>query len=285
MSTFIPEFMIKNYLNIFVKEIKQDIKDNLDTPANIMTGTITEISKSECWVNDSTKTITDDLKKGYIIIIDEVYWEIKSNVNGKFYLNYFDDIRMAIGKTYQIRKMILLEKIFYGFENQDDFSILEESIKLFRNCNIKTRIGLSSASSELPAFHILLPGENEEFTGIGMSPEKTYNYAQKEGKDFNNTIYNSRYSIMVISANGDTTVILYHILKYMFLRYKQSIEIYGMFKFKTGGNDIILDSNIYPQQVYQRNLNLEFSYNIKSESYNSELYGNGYNVDINKLDF
>jgi len=285
MSTFIPEFMIKNYLNVFVKEIKQDIKDNLDTPANILTGTITEINKGGVWVNDSTKTLTDDLKKDYIIIIEDTYWFIKSNVNGKFYLDTFDEIKMVVGKSYQIRKMILLEKIFYGFENQDDFSILDESIKLFRNCNIKTRIGLSSTSSELPVFHILLPGENEEFTGIGMSPEKTYNYAQKEGKDFNNTIYNSRYSIMIISANGDTTVILYHILKYMLLRYKQCIEYFGMFKFKIGGNDIILDSNIFPQQVYQRNLNLEFSYNIKSESINIELYGTGYNVDVEKLDF
>lgn len=93
---------------------------------------------------------------------------------------------------------------------------------------------------------------------IGNTATVTYQ-ASSVGMELFGTMMVSQYRIETWTTNGDLTILLYHLLKWILLSSRDDLENAGLKRQSIGGTDIELVPMPYPEPVYRRALTLEVS--------------------------
>ena len=155
----------------------------------------------------------------------------------------------------------LIDNIFNGFTVLNDFNPVKEMKALFANDKpLYLKLGFNINTAELPAVHIVLPDENLEFEGIGLSPHYEFDSDGTNPREVNNVNFDCSYNIIIVAPNSDAVIFIYRILKYMFLASWSNMEASGFMKLRIRGSDLINQSTLIPTSLYSRNLSLSFTY-------------------------
>lgn len=89
----------------------------------------------------------------------------------------------------------------------------------------------------------------------------TYNYLS-EGDDLYGVMINSQYRIETWTNNGDLTVMLYHLLKWIMLSAKDKLTERGLIIQDMGGTDFEPQPEYFPEFVYRRAMLFNAQYEI-----------------------
>ena len=100
--------------------------------------------------------------------------------------------------------------------------------------------------------------------------EVTINYAYKaRGYEEQGTLFNTQYRIETWTNNGDLTVMLYHLLKWIVLSSRDLLEFKGLAVQTVGGLDFEPAPEYYPEFVYRRALTFEC---VTQNTFESEFF-------------
>lgn len=116
-----------------------------------------------------------------------------------------------------------------------------------------------------------------------VSDEITIQFERKaSGTETFGTLFNSQYRIETWTGNGDLTVMLYHLLKWMLLSRRNELAQSGLVKQVMGGLDFEPSPEFMPEFVYRRALTFDISNEImidEEANYISEIIDeSGYNL-------
>lgn len=93
---------------------------------------------------------------------------------------------------------------------------------------------------------------------ITEGSEISLNYAYKsQGYEVQGSMFNTQYRIETWTNNGDLTVMLYHLLKWIILSSRDYLELKGLAVQTVGGLDFEPAPEYYPEFVYRRALTFE----------------------------
>jgi hypothetical protein len=167
--------------------------------------------------------------------------------------------------------------VLHEFLFQDDngmeitmnkFSYYEQGKNLFLKNEDESRkltvnVGYNTERKGLPTIHILLPSETSGEVGIGMGEGyKQYNIFGDEGeykRNFTN-VFDSNYNMLITSDNSSEVVLIYHVLKNFMFAIFEHFENMGLRQPKISGQDLQLNTDLLPQNVYNRNISVSFFY-------------------------
>lgn len=101
-------------------------------------------------------------------------------------------------------------------------------------------------------------------------------YSRKTtGTENYGTLFMSQYRVETWSENGDLTVLLYHLLKWMFILDRGKLAEKGLVKQSYGGLDFEASPDYFPTFVYRRAMTMDVSYEyvipVEFEGYISEI--------------
>lgn len=97
---------------------------------------------------------------------------------------------------------------------------------------------------------------------VNVDDEALVQYEHGEtGNELEGTRINAQFRIEVWTTNGDLTVLLYHLLKYIILSSRNRFNDFQMLQQTLGGTDFE-PLNFDPEYVYRRCLSFEFSYEV-----------------------
>ncbi len=108
-----------------------------------------------------------------------------------------------------------------------------------------------------------------ESIDVGEELEITYSHPVTTGNDFYGSIFTTQYRIETWTTNGDLTVMLYHLLKWIMLISRDTLEEKGVQLQTLGGLDFEPAPEYMPELVYRRALTFE---SIITNSYEKEFY-------------
>jgi hypothetical protein len=91
---------------------------------------------------------------------------------------------------------------------------------------------------------------------VDVTISVTYTY-KTTGYNLYGTMYHSQYRVESWTTNGDLTVILYHLLKWMFLTKRQYFSSQNLFIQNLGGLDFEPAPEYFPEFVFRRALTFE----------------------------
>jgi hypothetical protein len=108
--------------------------------------------------------------------------------------------------------------------------------------------------------------------------ELQVSYVHREGgKERYGSLFNIQYRIETWTNNGDLTIMLYHLLKWMLLSSRNEIEEYGLALQTLGGADFEPAPEYLPEFVYRRALTFTC---VTENSYEVDYsYIQGFNID------
>jgi hypothetical protein len=164
----------------------------------------------------------------------------------------------------------LLTRMFAGVPVVGDLDYQSEALALFRKetppFGIKVGYNIGVAK-DLPLILISLPSEEVTTQPVGLlSGEYVDVDTTEEGSTIRvpekEEFYKPNYRISIATLNADMTVIIYNVLKWMFLHRRSQIELDGMLNFKVHSQDVQQEGGMVPQTLYIRSLVLEFVYSL-----------------------
>lgn len=135
----------------------------------------------------------------------------------------------------------------------------EESVR-----KLHFNIGYNMQRMSAPTVHILMPSENKgRIDTIGHSEDREMvgNFMQIE-KTRSNA---STYYLMITSDNSSEVMIVYYWLKSMFLLFHEELELLGLRNLNHSGQDINLQQDLAPNNVFHRNLSLSFDFEFSTK--------------------
>lgn len=143
------------------------------------------------------------------------------------------------------------------------------------NTNVRVVLGYPrNDPAVLPCYCLMLGGEDEEYEALGDYEEEGFYEEEDEtgetvtvNSDIYGTFMNSNFRIECWADNGDLTVFLYYLLKFIFLRNRLNMaESAGVILPKISGGDLEPIPDYFPMYVFRRALSLsgkiENSYSI-----------------------
>lgn len=148
-----------------------------------------------------------------------------------------------------------LDEIFSGLDdstkNEIKAYVLNNSIRVVR--------GFPREPSALPSYVIVLGSEREEIEALG-----SYIGDYEElNEEMYGTLCVAQYRIEAWSNNGDLTVLLYQLLKWIILSSRDSLENAGLTRQSISGTDFEPVPLQYPELIYRRALILEVTYEVR----------------------
>lgn len=158
----------------------------------------------------------------------------------------------AIGYDYDV----IIKDVDLNVSKKDGILIAQVPSKPIEVINSVTN------SDGLPLdFEVLNPnlgliGLNETEVSFGDSIKINYGYRDK-GVEQYGTFFNSQFRIETWTNNGDLTILLYYLLKWMLLSSRDSLEDSGIALQTLGGLDLNQSPEYLPELVYIRALTFE----------------------------
>lgn len=111
----------------------------------------------------------------------------------------------------------------------------------------------------LPVYAIVLGAENEQVASLGSSIGDD----DETSEEMYGVMTNVQYRIEVWSNNGDLTVHLYHLLKWIVLSSRDDLQKEGLINQTVGGADLEPVPLQLPELVYRRALSLSGMYEAR----------------------
>lgn len=150
----------------------------------------------------------------------------------------------------------------------NDYDYYKQAIAILNRKSSDTRklelnIGYNMERISMPTVHILMPNDSKgRIDTIGHSEEKTF-----EGENENMKMYlnktrsnSSTYYLMITSDNSSEVMIIYYFLKAMFLLFHEELEHMGLLNLSNQGQDLSIQQEYAPNNIFHRNLALSFDY-------------------------
>ena len=171
----------------------------------------------------------------------------------------------------------LLYKMFYKDDNGDvmiteDYSYLEQAQSIILRTDesprkVSINIGYNVDKAAAPTIHILLPAQNNgKFETLGQGETDVYQDTNCSTTLFRDkkTTHNATYNLMITSENVNEVLILYYLLLDMFVVLNDHFGLSGLLDLKAMGQDVTVQSDLVPQNIYHRNLAINFDYETVS---------------------
>lgn len=189
----------------------------------------------------------------------------------KYMIGYTEENSKIDNKNFN-----LLWRIFGGDEcypqpKMGNLNLYEQSLELFKgdeaNRGITVSVGynLQRVETGEPSIHILLPSENQDSSSIGMGAGYYGNFVDEtDGVGLTSLSIDSAatYNLMITTDNVNEIMIIYHWLKSCSLSFSTQFELEGFKNVKIGGNDLQFNDELVPPNIFHRNFNLSFSYEV-----------------------
>ena len=74
--------------------------------------------------------------------------------------------------------------------------------------------------------------------------------------------FSTTYNLLISSENSLEVLMIYNFLKASFLSLHEHLELYGFQNLKMGGNDIQMQQDLVPTNIYHRSLTISFDYEM-----------------------
>lgn len=127
---------------------------------------------------------------------------------------------------------------------------------------LQVNLGYNMQTQGVPTINILMPNENKGMIDtIGHSEDVTIINDQTGETVIEKTRSNAAiYYLMITSDNSSEVMIVYYWLKAMFLLFHENIELLGLRNMSHTGQDLNLQQDLAPPNIFHRNLSLAFNY-------------------------
>lgn len=151
---------------------------------------------------------------------------------------------------------------------------------------LQITIGYNLERAHLPTIHIILPSESSDSKGIGYGEGYIpYEVNEVEGtfyKKFTD-VYRSSYSLMITSDNANEVVMIYHVLKNLFVSIFEVFEKEGLRDIKFSGQDLQFNNELMPTTIFHRNLSIDFFYETTVLSLQAEDLIRKFNIEKQEI--
>ena len=193
--------------------------------------------------------------------------------------NFLNIIRedFTTHSSQSVEKCTMLYMLFKKDDNGNDitysggkYNFYTQAKAILLKTNEKQRklehfIGYNLERQGAPSIHILLPTENKgRFDSIGLSEG---NLKQRTDCTGNHALFNSKstthtsvFHLMITSDNSHEVIIIYYFLKAMFTIYSEYVGLSGLLNLNFSGQDITMQQDLAPSNIFHRNLTLQFDY-------------------------
>lgn len=167
----------------------------------------------------------------------------------------------------------LLYQLFQQDDNNDiikleSYVFYPQAKNLLTRTDEKTRkadvfFGYNLLRKGLPSIHIILSSENSgRYDNIGDQSDINNVFDVVNQKIIINkqSTYQPMYSLLLSGDNNAEILILFEWLRAMLIIFKDHLELKGLKNIKVSAADITLQADLVPQNIYHRNINLQFDY-------------------------
>lgn len=173
----------------------------------------------------------------------------------------------------------------------ENFNYLEQSIALFTRTQESPReflvsIGYNLQRAFLPCVHILLPQESPgRYDSIGLSQGEISTEYHPEATPQYEIVtriitFRATFDLMITSDNSSEVLLIYYFVKTMFPYCVDTLEILGLHNFKFTGQDVQLDREYGPPNIFHRSLRVEFDYQSETKIRNYRQMASALNFQI-----
>jgi hypothetical protein len=131
---------------------------------------------------------------------------------------------------------------------------------------LELRLGFDKDRTTMPTIHIHVPGEGRgRYNGIGMGyDENIWDTNADSSITFSmNRSFLSNYEFIVTAGNRDETVMIYELLKALFVAGNQTFLAYFP-SFDFSGKDLLLKNDLVPEPMFVKALVVQVDYNISA---------------------
>lgn len=152
-----------------------------------------------------------------------------------------------------------------------DFDYYQEALNLFsrgvdHQRSIEVSLFFNARRAQVPTIHISLPGESGgSFDGIGVDE----NYVAPTFDDDNGTYrknynrsFDANYNIIFTSDNTLEVLLMYHVIRAMFISIFDTVEFNGLRNPVIGGQDLQINGDLVPTHVFVRAMTFKCQYEI-----------------------
>lgn len=152
----------------------------------------------------------------------------------------------------------------------DKANYYEEAVKIFvkrrkKPDQLSVTIGYNSERAAIPTIHIIIPTE-EPGVADGIGFDEGDNPPQIiEGVGVTQNFvrsFSANYSLLITTQSLQETIIIYHVLRAGLIIFFQNIAFDGLMNLKFSGNDITLQQDLIPQNIYHKILSISFFYEL-----------------------
>lgn len=174
-------------------------------------------------------------------------------------------------KEQQNEKDSILYHFFKGDDNREElqlesFNYYEQAKDLFlRNNSVNVSIGYNMEVASLASVHIMLPSESGRPLGLGAD-ENYIGYAEQTRENIEQAIltevFDANYNLIITSVNTLEVLLIYNFLKASFVSLYSHIELSGLRLPKLSGQDIQLQPDLVPPNIFHRGLGISFVYEM-----------------------
>lgn len=134
--------------------------------------------------------------------------------------------------------------------------------------HLDVNLFFNAKRASVPTLHITLPSENEKNNSMNNGEGfREYIYEDSINtaiKTFNRR-FSPKYSIIITSDNTNEIVLLYHLLRSIFISLNGHFNMVGLENPKLSGGDININPDLVPLGVFLRALNMEFEYDVEGQ--------------------
>lgn len=129
---------------------------------------------------------------------------------------------------------------------------------------LTVNLGYNLERAKSPTIHILLPQENKgRMDGIGHisgTSDTAYDLENQVERQARSYSFTATYSLIITSGNSAEITLIYSLLKTCLPLIEDHLEINGLSNLKIGGQDIRFTDNFGPDNIFHRDMSLQFDY-------------------------
>lgn len=158
----------------------------------------------------------------------------------------------------------------------DRYGMFDQAVKVFITDiddprNIEVGLIFNAKKNKLPSIHLTLPSENEVNTPMSNGEGYEANINQ-DLLDVNNEVveyrsrlvfsrrFQSRYNIVITSDNSTEVVLIYNVIKALFISVHNQLSVLDFQNIKLGGADLTINSELVPKNVFMRAFSISLEY-------------------------
>lgn len=147
----------------------------------------------------------------------------------------------------------------------ENYDFYEQASEIFyrdksNQRKVEVFLGYNLKRQNVPTIHITLSNEQNFQDGLGM--DEGYDSEDIDGlyqKSYTRT-FNCSYGIVITSDNSTEVLVIYHVLKAMMILLYETFELNGIRNLKLSGQDITMNNDIVPLNIFHKSLTMNFFY-------------------------